>query len=140
MESLSNLANYILTPSPGQAFAYYYIVLSLIVVLFVGSFVFKKFHTKKTKDKDFAFKRLFRKVPAKMIYFGIALTFLLAVRYENIPYFAMRLWLYLTALLLLAAIVYYAYKYFKVYPKELQNLKNRPLKEETPRYTTSKKR
>lgn len=118
--------DYLLDATPGQEFKFYYPMIAFIVILFAGSFVFKKFHRKKVDGKDFVFKNLFKKVPSRLVQFAIGFIFLTLIRYENIPYFAMRLWLILAGLGFLFAVGYYVYKYLKVYPKELENFRARP--------------
>ncbi|MBT3865081.1 hypothetical protein HOE67_03315 [Candidatus Peregrinibacteria bacterium] len=141
METIKAFFGYFLESTPGQDFKYYYILLALIVLLIVGSFLFKRIHKNKTNNKDFIFKTMFKKVPPRLIYFAIGLIFLAAVRYENIPYFAMRLWLYLVLLGLAVMLGFYAYKYFKKYPKELENFQNRPKnKPQENNYLPNKKR
>lgn len=118
--------DYLLDATPGQEFRFYYPMIAFIVIMFAGSFLFKEIHKKKISNKDFVFKNLFKKVPARLIQFSIGFAFLTLIRYENIPYFAMRLWLMLLTLGFLFAIGYYTYKYLKVYPKELENFRARP--------------
>jgi hypothetical protein len=125
METLSAIFSNILEPTPGREFAYQYVMIGLIILLFAGAFALRKYTNIKINQKDFVFKNMFRKVPARLHYFAIGLIFLTAVRYENIPYFAMRLWLYMTLAGLLVFLGRMIYKYIKVYPKELANFKSR---------------
>jgi tellurite resistance protein TehA-like permease len=117
--------NYLFTPSPGQAFKYYTALLILVALLIIGSFVFKNIYKKKLENRDFVFKKMYKKVPNRMIYFAIGLLFIIVVRYENIPYFAMRLWLYLLLLGMAVYAGFQVYKYFKKYPKERDNFESR---------------
>ena len=125
METINSIFSNILEATPGREFRYYYVMLGLIVILFVGSFVLKKYTAHKIKTKDFVFKNMFKKISPRLIYFGIGFIFLILLRYENIPYFAMRLWLYLTLIGLIAFLGRNLYKYIKIYPKEYENFKNR---------------
>lgn len=112
------MLSYMFGAVPGDAFSYYYEMMGLIVVLILGSIAFKNIYKKKVQDKDFVFKKLYRKTPNRLLYFAIGFIFLLLVRYESIPYFSMRIWMYLTVVGLLIYLGYQIYKYFKTYPKE----------------------
>lgn len=121
MNYLKDTFLYFFKPSPGTSFSYYLPLLVLIALLLIGAIAFSVIYKSKKKH-DFAFKRLFKSLSKRLIIFGLVLLVLIAVRYENIPYFSMRLWLYLTILLLLHT----AYKYIKAYtveyPKEKENM------------------
>ena len=56
-----------------------------------------------------------------MFLFGILITVLLMIRYENIPYFAMRAWMYITLLIMLYIFYKYAKLYKVDYPREKIN-------------------
>lgn len=140
MELITTFLSNTVKAAPGTEFGYYYVMIALIAVLFLGSFAFKYLLKYKIKHGDFVFKHIFKRVPAKMVYFSIGLLFLTLVRYENIPYFAMRLWMYLTLLGLVITIAYYLYKLLKVYPKELSNFKARPVGKKEEAYTPHKRR
>ena len=118
--------DYFFSSTPGRAFNFYIPIIVLIVLLIGGGIAFSYLYKKKKKE-DFAFKRLFKKTSSRMVLFGFILLLLLLFRYENIPYFAMRLWLY-TTLIILLIFIYKTLKTYKyVYPKERENAKRRPL-------------
>ena len=119
------MLEYLFEKAPGQAFNYYTVVLAVVALLAIGSFAFKNICKKRARERDFVFKKMFRKVPSRMIYFAIGLLFLVVVRYENIPYFSMRILLYLLLLGIAVTAGWYLYKYFKVYPKERDNFESR---------------
>jgi hypothetical protein len=137
---LSTLASYLFAKFPGAEFSYKWHVLTLAVILILGAAAFKTIYRKKVANKDFVFKKIFKKVPGRMIYLGILLIFFILVRIENIPYFSMRIWMILTLLGVVISAVYYLYKYFKVYPKELENFESRIVGEPKAVYLPNKKK
>lgn len=118
---MKNALNYFFSPTPGSEFSYYTHLLILAALLIVGSLIFASIY-KKRKKYDFAFKRLFKSVSGRSLTLAIILLVIIAVRYENIPYFAMRFWLYVALLWFLYLIVKYLMVYFKDYPREKQNV------------------
>lgn len=140
MDLLTNFLSNTIKAAPGTEFKYYYVMAGLIAILLIGAYVFKRYFAYKVKHNDFVFKHIFKKVPVRMVYFSIGFIFLTAVRYENIPYFAMRLWMYLLLLGLIVTIAYYVYKFIKVYPKELQNFRARSVTKQETVYTPHKKK
>ncbi|MFH1533783.1 MAG: hypothetical protein ABID64_02535 [Nitrospirota bacterium] len=141
MEYIKSIFSYFFTSNPGTEFSYYVPVLVFAAVLILGSILFSQYYKKKKKT-DFAFKRLFKKLSSRMLLFGILFLVLMAFRYENIPYFSMRILLYLTALIFL----YFIYRYIKIYavkyPKEKENTqpKQHVENKEENRYLPNKKR
>lgn len=141
MEYISSTFKYLFNSNPGTAFKYYIPLLILASVLVISSIAFSAYY-KKRKKVDFAFKRLFKSLSNRLILFGILLFILIAVRYENIPYFSMRIWLYILLLVLL----YFVYRYLKVctvkYPKERINAdtKRQYVKKEENKYLPNKKK
>jgi Ca2+/Na+ antiporter len=141
MEYIKSFFSYFFTPNPGTDFSYYIPVLTVAVVLILGSILFSQYYKRKKKT-DFAFKRLFKKVSSRMLLFGILFLVLTALRYESIPYFSMRFLLYLTAGLFL----YFIYSYIKIYtvkyPKEKENAqaKHHTVKKEENQYLPNKKK
>lgn len=107
--------------TPGQEFAYYTSMIILAATLIVGGIIFRTIYNKK-KRHNYAFKKLFKKLAGNMTLMGILFGFLTLVRYEAIPFFSMRLWIYLSLLVLL----FLAYKYIKLwkvdYPREKENM------------------
>jgi len=137
---LSIAASYLFAKFPGAEFSYRWHVLILATVLILGAAAFKTIYRKKVANKDVVFKKIFKKVSGRMIYLGILLAFFVLVRIENIPYFSMRIWMVLTILGVIASAVYYSYKYFKVYPKELENFESRITEEPKMAYLPNKKK
>ncbi|MBD3361125.1 hypothetical protein GF366_04990 [Candidatus Peregrinibacteria bacterium] len=117
-----NFLKYFFTPAPGATIKFYLPISILAAILILGSIAFSILY-KKRKKEDFAFKRLFKKTSGRARAFGILFIVLIAVRYENIPYFSMRIWMYLLLLIL----AYFVYKYIKIYkvdyPREKENVK-----------------
>lgn len=134
---------YFLYPSPGSEFRFYIPLAILIFLLFAGAVAFSIIYDRR-KHYDFAFKRLFRKTSLNLSLFGLLFLFLIAVRYERIQYFSMRLWLFLSLL----GLGYYIFKivkrFYKDYPREKENVKNLVIntenRKEPQKYTTSKKK
>jgi len=137
-----NLLNYFFQRSPEQPQLKFFLIIILISIgLILGSIIFSTIYKKKRK-KDFALKRLFKHTSKTMLILGILLGFFVLVRYERIPYFAMRIWTYLT----LALISYFTYKYIKTYKTTYQiDKQNNPSNKNKsgkikPKYTTKKKK
>ncbi|MFA4891335.1 MAG: hypothetical protein WC604_03210 [Candidatus Gracilibacteria bacterium] len=120
------MMSYLLSGVPGSAFNYHYEMLGLAVLLILAAFALKSIYRNKVNNKDFVFKRMFKKTSNRLIYFSIGILFVILVRYENIPYFAMRLWMFLLLLGLLIFLGYQAYKYFKIYPVERDKFESQP--------------
>ncbi len=141
MEYIKSFFSYFFTSNPGTEFSYYIPVVVVAVALILGSILFSQYYKRKKKT-DFAFKRLFKSLSSRMLLFGVLFLVLIAFRYENIPYFSMRVLLYLTALLFL----YFVYRYIKVlavkYPKEKENAqaKHHTVKKEENPYLPNKKK
>jgi len=139
MEILKNASHYVFGIAPGQAFSYYTLSLIVAGILLVFAIFFKQYYSKKVKNGDFVFKKMFKKVPNQVIYFAIGLLFLIGVRYENIPYFAMRLWLILLTIGFGVYLGRQLYKYFKIYPAELDNFESRPKQKTENKYLPNKR-
>ncbi|NIA02054.1 MAG: hypothetical protein GWP15_01595 [Nitrospirae bacterium] len=141
MEYIKSFFSYLFTSNPGTAFSYYVPILTLALVLILSSLLFSQYYKRKKKT-NFAFKRLFKKLSNRMLLFGILFLVLTAIRYENIPYFSMRILLYITALIFL----YFIYRYIKIYkvdyPKEKENAqaKQHVVKKEENKYLPNKKK
>lgn len=143
MNTISSLFYYFLSPNPGSQFKFYIPMIILVALLIIGGIVFSVIY-KKRKKKDLAFKKLFQKTATRSVLLGILFLVLTLVRYESIPYFSMRIWLYLSFLLLLF-FLYTTIKTFKVkYPKEKENLEKRShhmkKRETEKRYLPNKKK
>ena len=142
MQTLRNLLAYIFNSDPGQAFSYYIPMLVLVVLLIAGSIYTSRLYEKK-KRSDFAYKRLFKNLSKTMATFGVLFLILLGLRYESIPYFSMRLWLYITFGVFLYVAYRYVEKFRKQYPIEKANQdsnSNKRKKQTTKIYTAQKKR
>jgi len=107
--------------APGQSFSYYLPIAIFGGILILGGLIFGHIYKKKKKT-DFAFKRIFKKLSQRLVLMGILFLFLLLVRYENIPYFSMRLWLYISILLLTFFTYLYLKKWRVDYPREKDNV------------------
>ena len=109
MEFIKSIAQYLFSRNPGVQFKFYIPLIILIGLLFLCAIAFSVIYKNKKKT-DFAFKHYFKKT---------------AGRYENIPYFSMRIFMYLSLLIL----VYFIYKtvktFIKDYPREKQNVQSR---------------
>jgi|FLOH01.1.fsa_nt_gi Ca2+/Na+ antiporter len=138
MESIKSLLLYIFDRNPGHVFGYYTLAIILIVALFIFATVFSHYY-KLRKKHDFAFKKVFRNLSKSSYAIAALLTGELAMRYETIPYFSMRIWLYAT----LCYLLYLAYKYTKAYkveyPKQKNNYSTKVVHEDKRTYTAKKK-
>lgn len=139
MEYIKLIFNYLFNPNPGTAFSYYIPLIILASLLIVGSILFSYYYKKKKKT-NFAFKRLFKKLSNRLLLIGILFFVLIALRYENIPYFSMRILLYVLLFFLLYIIYKYIKVYTVVYPKEKANVesKKKLVKKEENRYLPNK--
>ena len=122
MAYLKNIINYLFSRNPGQNFSFYTELIILIALLIISAIVFSQIY-KRRKKYDFAFKRSFRKLSGRLTLLAILFIVLTIFRYENIPYFSMRILLY-ASLLLLLYFIYKTIRTYKVeYPKEKLNAK-----------------
>ncbi|MCC7469791.1 MAG: hypothetical protein IT284_01485 [Bacteroidetes bacterium] len=110
MEFIKTMLSYFFYPVPGVQFKFYLPMLILAAILIIGGMVFGKIY-KRMKKEDQSFKRLFPKTANQLVLSGLLILFLTAVRYEKIPYFSMRIWIYLS----LIWVLYLAYKNIKNY-------------------------
>ncbi len=120
MNTITSFLQYLFMPVPGPNFKFLIPMLVLAGILIAAGVTFSELYRRK-RNEDFAFKRLFKKVSGRLVIFGVWFIFLVAVRFENIPYFAMRVWIYMSLLLLVYAFYHYLRIYFKVYPFERIN-------------------
>ena len=109
MNTLKQFSQYLFSSVPGE-FKLYVPIAILISLLFISSILFHYVYKKHRKD-DPAFRRLFKKTASHLCIFAILFTIYALIRYENIPYFSMRIWLLLSLLLL----AYFIYKVVKTY-------------------------
>ncbi|MBI4235262.1 hypothetical protein HY604_03100 [Candidatus Peregrinibacteria bacterium] len=120
METIKNIVKNIFASDPGPDFNYYLPLLVLAILLIIWGVVFSGIYDRKKKT-DFAFKRCFKNLSKTMVLFGCLFLLLLAVRYEGIPYFSMRLWLYTSTLIFLYLVYHYVMVYIGKYTKEKTN-------------------
>lgn len=141
METIKSFFGYFLDPTPGPDFGYSWHMFILSILLIIGAIVFNTYY-KNRKKTDIPFKKLFPGVSTQMLTFGILILILTGIRYENIPYFSMRLWFAAT----LVVFIYYIYKNIQLWRKEYpQMLKeneqiNKTRKVNKKTYSASKKR
>lgn len=141
METIGSFFNYLFDATPGPDFRYTWPMLILGIALLIGASIFNM-HYKKRKKTDIAFKKLFAGVSTQMMTFGILIIVATAIRYENIPYFAMRIWF----ALIIFVFLYYIYKNIKLYRKKYPTLKANNAKREQGKqskgksYSASKKK
>lgn len=121
MNSILSAFKYILDTTPGPQFKFYTPLYMISGVLFVSAIAFSLLY-KKRKEKDFAFKRIFKNTGKNLFWIGFLFLFLTITRYENIPYFSMRLLLFLNFVLLAYFLYKTIYNFKVIYPKERQNV------------------
>ncbi|MFA7685301.1 MAG: hypothetical protein WCX95_00690 [Candidatus Gracilibacteria bacterium] len=139
MSALKNFFYYFFQAIPGTKFNYYIPIAIFIVLLLVIAIATSVIYRNKKKT-DFAFKRLFKNLSKRLILIAILSLVYLLVRYENIPYFSMRIWLYA----IIALFLFFAYRYIKaykvIYPKEKINFEMaHPTKKANSSYLPNKK-
>lgn len=124
MEKVKAIVSYLFGIAPGPEFKFYIPMIALCLLLLFGALLFSFLYRNKKKE-DFAFKHYFKKTAGRITMLGLLFLILVLVRYENIPYFSMRAWIYLSLLLL----AYFIYKlmrtYFVDYKKEHEGSKNK---------------
>ena len=138
MDKVKAIANYLFNIMPGAQFKYYIPLIVICLILLFGALLFG-FLYKNKKKEDLAFKHYFKKTANRLSLMGLLFILLVLVRYENIPYFSMRIWIYLSILLL----EFFIYKYLKIffvdYKREHKNASNRVSSPEN-KYTPNKNR
>ncbi len=141
METIKSILSYFFSKAPGQEFKYYIPMTVLILVLVLGGIIFSAAY-KKRKKTDFAFKRLFKKTGPRLVIFGIIFLVLILLRYENIIYFSMRIWLYLAVVGLLYFLFRTVRTYKVCYKKEKKSIQTRQVhtKKEERKYLPNKKK
>lgn len=134
-----NFLLYLFKPAPGPIFKFYVPLLILAGLLIIASIIASTLYKNK-KKQDFAYKRLFKRLGTTLFSMGFLFLFLAAVRYENIPYFSMRVWIYLSFILL----AYLTYRYIKIYkidyPREKINAQPKSSGQKENSYLPNKKK
>jgi len=137
MESIKSLLLYIFDRNPGSVYGYYTLTIILIIALIGFSIGFSHYY-KIRKKEDPAFKKMFGDLSKSSLKMGLLIAAETAFRYETIPYFSMRIWLYLT-LGYLAYLAYaYTQKYRLEYPKEKLNYTTKVVHTEKKSYLPNK--
>jgi Ca2+/Na+ antiporter len=113
MSAIKNFFYYFFQANPGTEFKYYIPLAVFAVLLIAAAIAFSLIYRNKRKT-DFAFKRLFKNLSKRLILIAALAIVYMLVRYENIPYFSMRIWLYLT----IALFLFFGYRYVKTYKKD----------------------
>lgn len=135
---MKNLINYFLTTTPGPEMKFFIPLFALSGILILSSIIFS-FIYKKRKKSDLAFKASFRSLSKNLMLLGIGFLILTLFRFENIPYFSMRIWLYALCLTFLYTAYYYIKEYKVSYSKQIKE-KNKKVKTEEKKYTTAKRK
>lgn len=138
-----NILSYFFSKNPGPQFNYYIPMIILLAILIIGGITLGQIYQSR-KKYDFAFKRLFKKTAKRMILLGLLFGILTLTRYENIPYFSMRIWFYIS-FFLLGWFIYKTVKTYKIeYPKEKENVEKNThvssMKKEENKYLPNKKK
>jgi LPXTG-motif cell wall-anchored protein len=133
---MTNLLHYFITATPGPEMRFFIPLFTLAGLLILSSIIFSIIYKKKKKE-NLALKASFKSLSKILMLLGLGFLFLTAFRFENIPYFSMRIWLYSLCLISL----YTAYYYIKEYASYLKQKKQTPKNTQTTkRYSTAKKR
>lgn len=102
--------------NPGSNFNYYIPFLVYCVLSILAGYVLA-FYINRKKEENRTLKVMFGTLPGKLKGLGFVSLFLLATRYESIPYFSMRLWMYMSVGYALWLAGKNAYLYVKKYPE-----------------------
>ena len=108
---------------PGSEFKFMVILIVFFLILAIGSFYLDAW-IKKQPHRN-AIKKLLPHFPNRLRILGIIGFVLLFFRYENIPYFAMRILLVLLLLGIISYIGYSLYKFKKHLPELLETRKKK---------------
>ncbi len=135
--------SYLLDPKPGSAFQYYIPAIVFTVLIAIAAIAFRHIYNSKKKS-DPVFRKTFRNTQRNFwLFFGL-FAFLIAVRYENIPYFSMRLWLLVAGLWFAYAIRRGLLRYKNQYKVQTEKEASRKAQSEQNaamnKYTPSKKK
>lgn len=123
MDTINKIILYFFSPNPGRNFEYYW-ALGAIILLFIILTGLIYYYALKNKD-DKAFKKLFRNYPTKFIILAVLFGVYMVVRYNYVPFFSMRILMYI---LLISGgyVLYNVYlTYFKKYPEEKKRREKR---------------
>ena len=114
METFNQIVGYFFSPYPGRAFAYYPLIIAVIVGLLAFSLYLRMRIRKDKKDKTF--RKLFRSFPAKLEISASAMTVYVLLRYYNVGFFSMRLMIYIIFATTVILGYYIVITYIKKYP------------------------
>lgn len=99
---------------PGAKFAWFYPLLIIFLVLFVGSIIFNIYLG---KQKSSAFERTFRRFPGHLQVLSILGIVLILARIAGVGFFSMRAFLFILLLTLGVIIAINIQKFFILLPK-----------------------
>jgi len=113
---MKNLFSSLFQIVPTEEFSFYTEIIALSLILIVGAVIFSGIYNKKKKT-NIAFKKTYRNISKSATTFGIIFLILTGLRYEQIPFFSMRLWMYATAAFFAYKVASYTYITVKKYPE-----------------------
>lgn len=113
--------SYLFDPEPGFTYFYFWPVIVVLLLIFIGSFFLQQ-KFKKAKHPE-----LLHHIPGRLREFALIGLMLNFFRDQNIPYIGMRIWLILLLLLAIA----YGIWVWKSYKKATEEAKKRHVKKET---------
>lgn len=139
MNKVLAILKYFFATSPAGEF-HFYIPLAILIGLLAIASIAQAVIYKNKKKNDFAYKRLFKNLSKRFVTFAVLFLVYILARYENIPYFSMRIWLYVIGLIGLYIAYRYIKKYVVDYPKEKVNFESaHPGKKQENKYLPNKK-
>jgi len=106
------MLSYFFTPIPGSHFNYYIPLLIFAILLFLAGTVGKKLIS-----KNKALRKTIGGKIGTLTWMGLSLALTLGLRHERIPYFSMRILMFIVLVITLIIIGKILYAYIKVYPK-----------------------
>lgn len=109
--------NYWFNPTPGPNFKYWILMLVFAGALVLAASLIKAYR-QKTDDK--ILKKMMKKYPSRLLWFGITAALLTVVRLENIVLFSMRFWWIVYFALLIYTIVSNIKTFYREYPRKVK--------------------
>jgi hypothetical protein len=106
------MLSYLFTPIPGSSFNYYIPLLIFAVLLFLTGTAGKRLIS-----KDKALRKSVGQKIGTLTWMGLSLALTLGLRHERIPYFSMRILMFIVLVITFIVLGKILYTYIRVYPK-----------------------
>ena len=122
MTYLLTLLTYFFEPLPSGPFKYMNILIAVAATCIVAAIALRIYLKKQKEDK--IFRKLFRELPGKLLFFALTELVYVLVRYERMPYLSIRFLNYMILAYGLYILVMSAKNYLKIYPAAKQHHDN----------------